>query len=83
MARRNADAAVAVQFHHRRGANQLQLQAAVGALGTRQLADLVPDPLPLVFGVQVQAAGLERVVGDDQPVAALARDQVAVSGGHR
>src|SRR5690606_36213228 len=51
--------------------------------GAGQRIDRIADPLPFLLGVQVQAALLERVVGDDQAIAALARDQLAVGGGHR
>src|SRR5690606_10789649 len=78
----NGNAAIAVQLHRGGGADQLQLQLAVRGTGAGQLVDLVAHPLPLLVRVQVERAGLERVVGDHQAVAALARDQVTVGRGN-
>src|SRR5690606_36618727 len=64
-------------------ADQLELQVAVDLLGLGQLVDLVAHPLPDRPRVQIEGAGLERVVGDDQLVATIARDGIAVGEGHR
>jgi hypothetical protein len=83
LAGREGDAAAAVGFGEGRRADQLQLQQATVLLGPRQGIDLVADLFPDRQRVQVQAAGLERVVGDDQAIAALARDKVPVAGRNR
>ena len=82
VAGRNGNAPIAIQFDRDGGADQLELQAAVGPTGLGQGIDRVAYPLPLLAGVQVQRPGLEGVVGDDQAVAALARDLVAVGRGN-
>src|SRR5690606_23189149 len=76
------DAAVAVQLYRAGSADQLQLQLAVRGAGAGQLVDRVAHPLPFRLRIQVERAGLERVVGDDQAVATLARDEVMVGRGN-
>src|SRR3546814_1724614 len=61
-------------------ADQLQLQQAAVLLGPRQLVDPVAHAFPDRQRVQVQAAGLEGVVSEDQVVAAIARNDVPVTG---
>jgi hypothetical protein len=83
MAGRQRDAAAAVGLDEGGRADQLQLQVAADALGARQGVDLVAHALPDRMRVEVEATGVERVVGDDQLVAALARDLVPVAGRNR
>ena len=61
-------------------ANQLQLQQAAAAEGARQRVDLVADLFPGCLRVEIEAAGLERVIGEHQAIAGFARDDVPVAG---
>ena len=74
LACRQQDSSVAVGLDMRRRTDQLHLQVAVHGLDARQRIDLVAHPLPFLFGEDPETAVLERVVGDDQAIAALGHE---------